>query len=33
MHAVRVAIPQTDRLAKAESMTIRERLSKIGARV
>jgi hypothetical protein len=33
MHGVRVAIPQTDPLAKAEFTTIRERLIKIGARV
>jgi hypothetical protein len=33
MHGVRVAIPQTSSLAKAEFATIRERLIKIGARV
>jgi hypothetical protein len=33
MHGVRAAIPQTSPLAKAEFMTIRQRLIKIGARV
>jgi hypothetical protein len=33
MHGVRAAIPSTDPLAKAEFTTIRERLTKIGARV
>jgi hypothetical protein len=33
MLAVRNAIPQSDPLAKAEFVTIRERLFKIGARI
>jgi hypothetical protein len=33
MHAVGVAIPHTDPIAKAEFTTIRERLIKIGARI
>ena len=32
-HGVRAAIPQTDPLTKAEFMTIRDRLIKIGARL